>query len=72
MEIQMSKNTGTVKWFNAQKGYGFILPSEGGKDVFMHVSGLSDGFTPNDNQKVQYEMDQDRNGREVAVNVHAV
>lgn len=67
----MSKHSGTVKWFNTQKGYGFILPAAGGKDVFVHVSGLAPGFTPNDNQKVQYEMDQDRNGRDVAVNVHA-
>ncbi len=64
--------TGTVKWFNTQKGYGFIVPETGGKDVFVHVSGLSDGFTPADNQKVQYQMGEDRNGRQVAEQVRAV
>lgn len=67
----MSKHSGTVKWFNSQKGYGFILPETGGKDVFVHISGLASGFSPNDNQKVQYDLDQDRSGREVAVNVVA-
>ncbi len=62
---------GTVKWFNSQKGFGFIVPETGGKDVFMHVSGLSNGFTPADNQKVQFDMGEDRNGRPVAENVKA-
>ena len=54
--------TGTVKWFNSQKGYGFIQPDEGGKDVFVHataveaagISALQDG------QKVSYELSEDR------------
>lgn len=62
---------GTVKWFNAQKGFGFIIPEAGGKDVFMHVSGLGNGFVPADNQKVDYEMGEDRNGRPVAEQVKA-
>ncbi|KAB7739508.1 cold-shock protein [Parvibaculum sedimenti] len=50
--------TGTVKWFNAQKGYGFIQPSDGGRDVFVHISaveraGLS---TLNEGQKINYEL----------------
>ncbi|MFZ3035028.1 MAG: cold-shock protein [Parvibaculum sp.] len=50
--------TGTVKWFNAQKGYGFIQPSDGGRDVFVHISaveraGLS---TLNEGQQINYEL----------------
>ena len=53
---------GTVKWFNPTKGYGFIAPEEGGKDVFVHITalqaaGLSD---LEDNQKVTYELTEDR------------
>jgi CspA family cold shock protein len=59
---------GTVKWFNATKGFGFIQPDEGGNDVFVHISaveaaGLS-GLS--DNQKVTYEMEEDRRGRSSA------
>ena len=54
--------TGTVKWFNATKGYGFIQPQDGGKDVFVHVSaveraGLS---TLNEGQRVEYEIVSNR------------
>jgi CspA family cold shock protein len=54
--------TGTVKWFNATKGFGFIQPDSGGQDVFVHISaveraGLS---TLVDGQKVNYEIEQDR------------
>ena len=67
-------NKGTVKWFNDQRGYGFIQPAAGGKDVFVHVSaveraglgGLSEG------QKVVYELQTDpRSGRTSAVNLKA-
>jgi cold shock protein len=63
--------SGTVKFFNSQKGFGFIAPDTGGKDVFVHVSaveraglsGLADG------QKISYEMEKDQRGRESAVNL---
>lgn len=57
--------TGTVKWFNADKGYGFIAPDEGGKDVFVHITAVRaaglDGLQ--DNQKVEYELRSGRDGR---------
>ena len=57
--------TGTVKWFNAQKGYGFIETAQGGKDVFVHISAVERaGLTGlNDNQKVSFEMQSGRDGR---------
>ncbi len=53
--------TGTVKWFNAEKGYGFIANDEGGEDVFVHFSAIQvDGFkTLNEGQKVAFETEQD-------------
>ena len=57
--------TGTVKWFNATKGYGFIQPDEGGKDVFVHITAVQrsglEGL--NDNQKVAYELREGRDGK---------
>jgi CspA family cold shock protein len=63
--------TGTVKFFNSTKGFGFIAPETGGKDVFVHISaveraglrGLVDG------QKVTFELEKDRTGRESATNL---
>ncbi|MEL6478152.1 MAG: cold-shock protein [Pseudomonadota bacterium] len=53
---------GTVKWFNATKGYGFIQPDEGGSDVFVHISAVErSGMTSlNDGQKLSYELAEDR------------
>jgi len=63
--------SGTVKWFNSQKGYGFIEPEEGGKDVFVHISAVErSGLAGlNEGQKIEYEMEQGRNGKYAAVNL---
>ena len=63
--------TGTVKWFNTTKGYGFIAPDEGGKDVFVHISAVErSGLTGlADDQKVSYDLAAGRDGRESAVNL---
>ena len=56
---------GTVKWFNATKGFGFIAPDDGGKDIFVHISAVEQaGLTGlRDNQKVQFELQDGRDGR---------
>ena len=63
-------NTGTVKWFNATKGFGFIQPQDGSTDVFVHISAVQRAglTTLNDGQKVSYEITQDRRtGKDRAV-----
>tara|TARA_B100000768_G_scaffold100369_1_gene93436 strand:- start:479 stop:685 length:207 start_codon:yes stop_codon:yes gene_type:complete len=63
--------TGTVKWFNADKGYGFIAPDNGGEDVFVHVTAVQraglDGL--NENQKVTFEVETGRNGKEAVADL---
>lgn len=67
-------NTGTGKFYNSTKGFGFITPDQGGRDAFVHVtaleragmSGLGDG------QKVSYDLENGRDGRESAINLQLV
>ncbi len=65
--------TGTVKWYNSQKGYGFIEPSDGGKDVFVHATAVEAAGLRglNDGQQISYELQQDR-GKTSAGNLKAV
>ncbi len=62
---------GIVKWFNPTKGYGFIAPDTGGKDVFVHISAVQKAGlrTLNENQKLDFEIEQQQNGRAAAVNL---
>ena len=62
--------SGTVKWFNSMKGYGFIQPQSGGKDVFVHISAVESAglSTLNEGQQVEYEIASDR-GKEHAANL---
>jgi len=62
---------GTVKWFNTTKGFGFIQPSNGGKDIFVHISAVERaGLTGlADDQKVTYELESGRDGRESATDL---
>jgi CspA family cold shock protein len=67
-------NTGTVKWFNSQKGYGFIQPDNGGADVFVHISAVERAgmTTLNEGQKISYEVLADRRtGKSAAGNLSA-
>ena len=65
--------TGTVKFFNDSKGYGFIAPDEGGNDAFVHISAVerSGMRTLRENQRVSYELQEDRRGKMAAVNLKA-
>ena len=67
-------STGTVKWFNGQKGFGFIQPDDGGKDVFVHISAVERAGMSNLNegQKISYEVVADRKtGKASAENLRA-
>lgn len=63
--------TGTVKWFNGSKGFGFIQPEDGSKDVFVHVSAVEAAgmSTLNEGQKVQYELVKGKDGKTSAGNL---
>ena len=63
--------SGTVKWFNTTKGFGFIAPDEGGSDVFVHISAVEQaGMTGlADDQKINYELVEGRDGRQMAGNL---
>jgi cold shock protein len=67
--------TGTVKWYNTTKGYGFIQPDDGGKDAFVHATAVetSGMRTLNEGQRVEFDLQADkRSGKEAAVNLKAV
>lgn len=63
--------TGTVKWFNATKGYGFIQPENGGRDVFLHVSAIERAGerAPQEGQRLSFELESGRDGRTSAANI---
>ena len=66
--------TGTVKWFNSTKGYGFIAPDDGGKDVFVHISAVEKAglSTLNEGQKIQYELQKGQDGKTSAGDLKAI
>lgn len=70
----VSMPRGTVKWFNPTKGYGFIAPDTGGKDIFVHISAVQKAGlrSLDEGQKVGFEIEQQQNGRSAAVNLAPV
>lgn len=64
-------SNGTVKWFNSQKGYGFIQPDDGQKDVFVHISALERAGISNlkEGQKLSYDLERGQQGKTSAVNL---
>ncbi|HEU0043978.1 cold-shock protein [Sphingomonas sp.] len=65
--------TGTVKFFDSTKGFGFITPDDGGKDAFVHISAVERAgmISLKDNQRVSYDLEEDRRGKMAAVNLQA-
>lgn len=66
--------TGTVKWYNSAKGYGFIQPDDGGKDAFVHISAVERAGLPNlhEGQKVEFELTPGRDGKSSAENLSII
>ena len=64
-------STGTVKWFNATKGYGFIAPEDGSGDVFVHISAVQNSGMRElkEDQKISYELETGKNGKTSAINL---
>jgi CspA family cold shock protein len=64
---------GTVKWFNAQKGFGFIQPDDGSKDVFVHISAVERSTLGqlNEGQKVSFDLERGQQGRTSAINLQS-
>lgn len=65
--------TGTVKWFNSQKGYGFIQPDDGTKDVFVHISAVEKAGMADlqEGRKLTYDTETGKNGKSSAINLRA-
>jgi CspA family cold shock protein len=67
-------STGIVKWFNSQKGYGFIQPEDGSKDVFVHISAVERAGMASlgEGQKLSYDVERGQQGKTSAVNLQAI
>jgi cold shock protein len=74
VEKEIPMSTGTVKWFNPTKGYGFITPDDGTEDVFVHISAVEGAGmrSLNEGQKVSFEKERGRNGKTAATKLQAV
>ena len=66
--------SGTVKWFNPTKGFGFIQPDDGSKDVFVHISAVERAGLPglNEGDRLEFELEIDRRGKTAAVNLQPI
>ncbi len=72
-KVKLKMATGTVKWFNPTKGYGFVQPDDGGKDLFIHISKLEEKGIKNlqENQKISYDT-EDNKGKTSATNIELI
>ncbi len=68
------RNTGVVKWFNDEKGFGFIVPDKGGRDVFIHISAVKDAHYDSiaEGDRVEYELKKGYNDKESATNIKII